>query len=289
MATPLQSIGDKVHLGDGTVQAFYEQNYDFYRSEPLQSPCKKDNSPMKGIQKTIQNLLNDIQNYDSIAEIFGGGNPDREKFIQKVLDVASGDIAGYMKTIFQNIRGYAFNYLSEEAKKRIPFLFPNEVPEFAEKVNEGNNILSCLFNKLVRQLPNLIKDLLKNLLDNAINIPLCFVENLLNDLLSGAGNILNQITNAVKTAISLFTQAIGIISDIGNFIFNALDFVSGILNFFKCDNDADCPQQGEINLAGTFSAGGDPPSFSDALKAGNLTSFRGLDPQTLNYSVASGS
>jgi hypothetical protein len=286
----IQSIGDKLHLGDGAVKSWYEQKYDFYKPEPLQSPCKKDNSPMKGIQKTIQNLLNDIQNYDSIAEIFGGGDPKREQFIEKLLDVASGDIAGYMKTIFQDIRGYAYNFLQEEAKKRIPFLFPSEVPDFTNNVNRGNNVLSCLFNKLVRQLPGLIRDLLANLLDKAISIPLCFVENLLNDLLSGAGGILNQITGAVKTAISLFSQAVSVINDVGNFLFNSLDFISGILNFFKCDDDAECPQIQEINLAGTFSPGGDPPiSFSDALKVGNLTSFRGLDPQTINYSTAFGS
>ncbi len=253
----IQSIGDKINLGDDAINAWKEQDLDRKKTVPLQSPCKKDSSPFKGIKATIKNLQNEIQNYDTITELFGGGDPDREKFIQKVLDIASGDIAGHIKNIFDNIRGYVFNYVAEEAKKRMPFLFPSEIPEFTQQVNEGNNIISCLFNKLVRQLPNLIKNILSGLLDNLINTSFCFIENFVSDLLSNFG-ILDQITNAVKMAISLFTQAVDILNNIAEFAFNALDFVSGILNFFKCDDDTDCPQIQEINLAGVFSDGGDP-------------------------------
>ena len=68
---------------------------------------------------------------------------------------------------------------------------------------------------------------------------------------------MDQITNAVKLAISLFSQGIDLVAGILESAFNALDFVNGILNFFKCDDDIACPQQGEINLAGVLSPGGD--------------------------------
>lgn len=252
----IQSIGDKIHLGDGAVKAWAEQKLDLYRPTPLASPCKTDNSPFKGIQTTIQNLLNDIRDYDTLAELFGGGNPDREKFIQKVLDIATGDITGYVKTLFDSIRGYAYNTVAIEAKKILPFLFPSEIPEFTQKINEGNNIISCLFNKLVRQLPGLIGNILLGLLDKLIDTAFCFAENFVSDLLNGFG-ILDQITNAVKLAISLFSQGIDLVTGILESAFNALDFVNGILNFFKCDDDIACPQQGEINLAGVLSPGGD--------------------------------
>lgn len=284
----IQSIGDKMHLGDGAVKAWEEQQIDRERVTPLASPCKTDNSPMKGIQQTMKNLLSEIEKYDTIVEIFGSGDPNREKFIQKVLDIASGDIVGYLKTIFQDVRGYVMNFFAEQAKKELPFLFPSEVPEFTEKVEKGNNLISCLFNKLVRQLPNLIKDLLKNLLNSLVNAPLCFVENLIGDFLNNSG-ILDQISNVVNQALSLFNQAIGIIGEIGDFLFNALDFVTGILNFFKCDDDADCPQVQQINLAGAFSPGGDPPiSFNQALQAGNLISTKGNGDSSpaVDYSVA---
>jgi hypothetical protein len=252
----IQSIGDKVNLGDGAVQAWTEQDLDRKKPTPLASPCKTDNSPFKGIQTTIQNLLNEIQNYDTIAEIFGGGDPDREGFIQKVLDIASGDIAGYVKSLFDSIRGYAYNAISDAAKKIVPFLFPTEVPNFTKKVNEGNNLLSCLFNKLVRQLPGLISGILSGLLDKLIDTAFCFAESFVSDLLNKFG-ILDQITNAVKAAIALFSQGVDLVTGILGSVFNALDFANGILNFFKCDDDAACPQQGEIDLAGTLLKGGD--------------------------------
>lgn len=245
----IQSIGDKLHLSNGSVQSWTEQRLDLYKTTSLASPCKSDNSPIRGIQKTIQNLLNDIRDYDTITEIFGGKDPNREVFIQKVLNIASGDIAGYVKTIFDDVRAWTFNYFAEETKKKLPFLFPSEIPEFQQKVNEGNNIISCLFNKLVRQLPGLISNILTGLLDKLVDVAFCFIEGFINDLLMKSG-ILDQITNAVRTAIGLFSQVDSIIETTGETLSNALDFVNGILSFFKCDDDADCPQQQEINLAG---------------------------------------
>jgi hypothetical protein len=285
----IQSIGDKINLGDGAIQAWTEQDLDRKKPTPLASPCKTDNSPFKGIQTTIKNLLNDIQNYDTIAEIFGGGNPNREAFIQKILDIATGDIVGYVKNLFDSIRGYAYTVIADEAKKRMPFLFPSEIPEFTQKVNEGNNILSCLFNKLVRQLPNLIRNILSGLLDKLIDTAFCFVENFVSDLLSKFG-ILDQITNAVKTAISLFSQAVDILNSVGEFAFNGLDFVNGILNFFKCDDDAACPQQQEITLSGVFSQSGDPQVSFDKLIGPNPVfsygSGNGSSSNQPDYSVA---
>jgi hypothetical protein len=238
----IQSIGDKIHLGVGAVQSWTEQNLDRYRPTPLASPCKNDNSPVKGIQKTIQNLLNDIRDRDTIAELFGGGDPDREAFIQRTLDVASGDIAGYVKTIFEGIRAWTYNYFAEETKKQLPFLFPSEIPEYQKKVDQGNNLISCLFNKLVRQLPGIISNILLELLDKVVDVAFCLITNFVNDLLVNSG-ILDEITNAVRTALGLFSQGVATLT-------NALTFVNGILDFFRCDDDADCPQQLETNLAG---------------------------------------
>lgn len=266
MATVIQT-GDVVNFGDGARMAPFVQKLDLYRPTPLASPCKKDNSPLQGIKTTIQNLLTDIQNYDTVAELFGGGDSDREKFIQNLLDIASGDIAGYMKTIFQSVRGYVFNYFNEEAKKRLPFLFPSEVPQFTKTTNEGTNLISCLFNKLTRQLPNLIQQLLRDLLNNLINIPLCFIENLILDFLQNSG-ILDQITSVVQQALSLFSQAFDILNQVGNFLLDAIDFITGILNFFKCDDDADCPQVSQTNLAGELFSKSSNLTF-------NPTSFSG--------------
>jgi hypothetical protein len=241
MASVLQTA-DNVNLGFGKVKAWAEQNLDRYRPTPLASPCKNDNSPVKGIQKTIQNLLNDIRDRDTIAELFGGGDPNREAFIQRTLDIASGDIAGYVKTIFESIRAHTFNFFALETKKELPFLFPSEIPEYQKKVDQGNNLISCLFNKLVRQLPGIIGNILLGLLDKVVDVAFCLVTNFINDLLVNSG-ILDQITNVVRTALGLFSQGVATLT-------NALTFVNGILDFFRCDDDADCPQQLEVNLAG---------------------------------------
>lgn len=249
MSQVLNSIGDKINLGSGAIKAWTIQDYDRGISESLESPCAKNNSPLKGIRKTIENLILKINEYDTITKIFGGGDPNRQAFIDKLLNVASGDIASYLKNIFQNIRSYVFKYFSDQTKKILPFLFPSEIPSFTRITNEGNNLISCLFNKLTRQLKKLMQGFLRNLLSSLINVPLCFVENFILDFLKKTG-ILDQITSTVQQALSLFSQATNIIKGLGNLVLNAIDFISGILNFFRCDDAYDCPQVDEVNLRG---------------------------------------
>lgn len=225
------------------------QELDRQKSQALSSACKKDNTPLKGIQITIQNLLKDIQNYDTIAELFGGGDPDREKFIQNILDIATGDIAGYMKTLLQGAKSYTFNYLSNEAKKRMPYLFPSELPDFTKKIEESNDLISCLFTKLTSQIPSLIGNALLGLLDTVLDVASCLIETFVFGILSG---ILDQITNAVQTAIGLFSGVVGAIQNAAQFIFDAIGFINGLLNFFSCESNPDCPTIQEINLGGSL-------------------------------------
>lgn len=248
-AVVLQSFGDKVNLANGAVKAFTIQDLDKSLSEPLESPCKKNNSPLKGIRSTLEKLILKINQYDTIGKIFGGGDPQRTQYIDNLLNIASGDIAGYLKTIFQSVRSKIFNFISDQTKKVLPFLFPSEIPNFTKIVNQANNLVSCLFNKLIRGLFKLVKEFLKNILSTLINAALCFVENFILDFLKKTG-ILDQITNVVQQALSLFSAAVSIIKGVGDLLLNAVDFISGIINFFKCDDDYDCPQVDAINLKG---------------------------------------
>jgi len=269
--------------------AEWSQNDDAYKNISIQSPCKSGNTDIKGIQRTIKNLQNEItkvqkysgrlSNLNSAVSVFINEDSGAGKTIKKYLDIATGDISGYVKNILGGVRGWVLNEVQREAKKRVPFLFPGEMPSFIDNLSKGTNIISCAFSKIVRGLASTVGNLLLQFIDKYINGPLCIVENFISGILD---NILDPIINSINAALSLIT---GAVSNLAGSLFNALDFVSGILSFFDCDDDRACPSVDEINLAGTAALAGDPPSGS-----GNDAGGKGASgaPATANLNVTGG-
>jgi hypothetical protein len=229
----------------------------------VQSPCKSGNSDKKGIQLSIQKLQNQISKVQQYASKFSNLNsavstlineesgPGKE--IKKYLDIATGDVAGYVKNILGGVRGWVLNEVQKNAKKILPFLFPGEMPSFLDKLNKGTNLISCAFAKIVRGLFSTVGNLLLGLIDKFLNGPMCLVEDFISNLL---GNILGPITSAINAALALIS---GAVSNLANSLFNALDFLTGILNFFDCDDDKACPVVDQVNLAGTAALAGESP------------------------------
>jgi hypothetical protein len=234
----------------------------------IQSSCKSGNTDIKGIQRTIKNLQNEItkfqqfsgrfSNLNSAVGVFINEESGIGKDIKKVLDIATGDISGYVKNILGSVRGWVLNEVQSQAKKLLPFLFPGEMPSFIDNLSKGTNLISCAFAKIVRGLFKTIGNLLSDLIDRYINGPLCLIEDFISSLLD---NILDPIINAINSALGFIT---GAISSLADSLFNALDFITGILNFFDCDDDKSCPSEDEINLSGTAGLSGDSvtPNFS---------------------------
>lgn len=246
--------------------AAWSQHEDAYKNISIQSPCKSGNTDIKGIQRTIKNLQNEItkvqkysgrlSNLNSAVSVFINEDSGPGKEIKKYLDIATGDISGYVKNILGGVRGYVLNEVQKEAKKRVPFLFPGEMPSFIDNLSKGTNIISCAFSKIVRGLASTVGNLLMQFIDKYVNGPLCIVEDFISGILD---NILDPIINSINAALSLIT---GAVSNLANSLFNALDFASGILSFFDCDDDRACPSVDEINLAGVAGLSGDPASGS---------------------------
>jgi predicted phage tail protein len=270
---PIQSAIDKSRSidFDEITKFAWEYNDDIRKVYAVASPCKSDSTNMKGIQLAIKNLQNAISkiqkfsNINSAVDALINESVEPGKTIKKVLDIATGDIAGYVKNIMGGVRGWVLNTVQDQAKKLLPFLFPSEMPSFITKLNEGTNLLSCAFAKIMRGLAGLVGDLLLGMIDKFINGPMCLVEDFV-------GGLLNQIMGPIQAAITAVNALLGSVTggitgaiagavNIAGSLFNMLDFATGILNFFKCDDDKVCPDQHEITRAGAGvnnDAGGDP-------------------------------
>jgi hypothetical protein len=311
----IQSAIDKARTVDFTeiTKAAWGQDLDLKKVVDIQSPCKSDNSDMKGIQRVIKNLQSDIERIKRFSDVnsafdaLTNENVEPWKSIKKVINFSATDIAGYVKNIMGKVRGWVLNTVQNEAKKILPFLFPGEMPSFIDALGKGTNILSCAFAKIIRGLAKLVGNLLLQMLDKFINGPMCLAENFVNNLLN---QILGPIEAAIGSALGLingFLSALGgavsVISGIAGSLFNMLDFVTGILNFFKCDDDKACPSVQEISLSGTGQSnpqGGDPvaknpetqnssPSDEGAPQTGSTAGVsQGSAPAAQDVRVSSG-
>jgi len=247
---------DSLHLDP--VKSYLMQDEDKKILRPLISSCKKKNSELKGIQRVIKNLLNEVEKIKKYAGEVTAFADSIVGQVNGLIDKASSFISAFMSSIMGNVMSYVQNKISDGVQQVQGFLFPGEVPGFTSIVEKGLGGLNCIFQKIGRKLASLMKDLLKNLLDKAINGPLCATEDLISGFLNKTfGDITKGIDAALKPILA-FTQGIGgAISSVASNIFNALDMVTGILEFFKCDEEKSCPEYNELNLAGPAVPGGD--------------------------------
>lgn len=233
--------------------AWQIQDEDKNRQQALANPCREESSDLKGIDLTIKNLILDIEKIKKITN-------DATSYIsqaQSLIDSASGVVTMYMKNIMASVRAYVMEKVVDQAKKIFPFLFPSETNQFSNLLNTSINAISCAFNKLIAMLLPKITDLLNNLIGKVINGQSCTSSNLISDILNGT--LIDQIGSIIDkalTPISSFISSIaGIASNLSGSLFQALDFISGILSFFTCDETRSCPTYSQISLAGEATPG----------------------------------
>lgn len=89
---------------------------------------------------------------------------------------------------------------------------------------------------------------------------------------------------------ALLGGVIGAVTSIADALFNAIDFATGILNFFKCDDDKACPTQNEISRSGdsseTTSNTADEVTWESSFGYKYGKGGTGSGAATLNYNVA---
>lgn len=292
-----RAVDMSLALGSDEITKFaYQYNDDNKLVYPIASSCKSDNSDSKGIQRVIKNLQNAIStikrfsNINSAVDALINEDVEPGKTIKKIVSIATTDIAGYAKNIMGRVRGWVLNQIQNNVKKVLPFLFPGEMPSFLDGLGKGINGLSCAFAKIVRGLAKTVGSLLLGLIDKYVNGPMCIVEDFLADLLRG---ITDPISSAIGAINSFLGNAVGKITNLADSLFNAIDFVTGILNFFKCDDDKACPTQNEISRSGDASetsgntgdaveATSQPGSFGSGKGVGTSQTPATLDVNTSN-------
>jgi hypothetical protein len=241
------SIPEAPHI---ETSADTSQNKDSKRKIPLLDVCKDNKSETKGIQRVMQNLLNDIEDlkkqFNQVSAFATKSQAYANEVQTKVL-AAIEEISGYLKNTLTGVRGYILTELDKRVKEVAQDLFPSEKISLYEKVEEGTSLINCLFNRLISGLKGLLARLLSNILDNYINAPLCAIEKFLSNFID---SILGPIVATIESIFATFSSLFGkVTSALGSFS-NILDVVTGIIEFFSCDQEPDCVEYTEISQDG---------------------------------------
>jgi hypothetical protein len=206
--TPLATT-EALHISN---KATKHQIKDKKKKIPLSDVAKKNNGDMKGIQRTLKNLINTVEELKKIhnqVSIFATDVTEFSDQVQNEINGAVTQLSGYTKNIMGGVRSYTHSLLSEEVKKTSPNLFPSEVPKFFQKVEEGISLINCVFNKIISALPDLLRQAIIDALDKVINTPLCVAEKMMSNIL---GSVLKELTSVLDKVFSSINAALGSIT-----------------------------------------------------------------------------
>lgn len=249
---PLQ-VTEGLHL---LSLAWDTQDKDKKVERPLRNACKKDDSDTKGIATVLSNLVKDANEIAKIAGEYSLAASSIQAQLNSIIQAASGFISSYMTNLLNSVLEEMEIELTTRLQKDVvPFLFPSEIPTHNKKVSEALELLSCLFRKIIQSLVPTFVDLLKNLILNLISGPICAIQQLIGDFLNP---IISEITSALSSVLGAITNIAGLVA-------SAFNLLSGILSFFKCDEEQDCPDYDKISLEGPAKPGIQIGDFSSGI------------------------
>jgi hypothetical protein len=139
----------------------------------LSSPCKEQNTNLKNIQITIEELSKKLQQLTDALSIYSAAASskvsDVQKQIGKLIDEASDNIAKCLKGIFDQVEAFAQDQLNKMLKTYENISIPSFKLKILNSKITGFETLSCLFNNIAEGLLGLAKNLLRKLFGSQIS------------------------------------------------------------------------------------------------------------------------
>jgi hypothetical protein len=188
-------------------------------------------------------FVNAVSNSNSFPEEIGIIPKDKEdlkfydisSFISEKINNVSKDVAAFLKTLLASIEQYTRNKINDSLKQVYYSIFPNDLEKVKSKIETANDLLGCLFRKIVKNLIKMCSSFLSSAADYLINTPLCAVENFVGGLI---GKIVGLISGAIDAILSPVKAILGVF-DLAQDI---LGFVENVLSSLSCDENPTCPE-----------------------------------------------
>lgn len=207
-------------------------------SVPPTSVCEKQ--PLGQIQLDILELVKDIElarkSLTDWKTKVSTSIEDVQRWIEEKIKFVSDKISQGIEWIVIEIEKNTIKKVNDALKNTYFLLFPNERPNLKTAVEKVNDLLACLFRKIIGGLYGLVSKLLTSLFDKLVNVPSCFASQFVGVIL---GSILNDILSGVTSAISTISSIVGTTINIAGDI---LGFIADLFSWLTCDTKPKCPE-----------------------------------------------
>lgn len=191
------------------------------------------------IQLQIQKLIQDIEtfkdNFQNNLITEDGKSYGLREYIQYKVTKVAEDISVKVKSWIKWIRKYVLEKVNAGLKDLYFLIFPEDRPKAKTAVEKALETLSCLFDKIIKNLIKMIGGFLMNIIDRYVNVPLCAVDNFISQLL---GDLVGSILGAVDAILGPLESIFGAI----DFAMSGLQLLLDILGFFTCNTDPECSE-----------------------------------------------
>lgn len=218
---------------------------------PKTKACEGPSGPLKGIQK---NLSDAIATLNLIKSGILGSTSDLQGLLQNQLNSYVNQLTALTKTLIDSMRSFVLNKINQEFSSKLDQFEPQIRIKYSKDFESANDIIFCIFQKILNKLPNLVRSLFDQLIDKYVNAPLCAAESFVANILSG---IFSELSDGISGAL-----AFSGIGNIQNQLFSGLNVFVGVLEFLTCEDELNCSMPEQWSIFG-----------------GIKTSLEKLDPQ----------
>jgi len=253
--------------------------------EPRPKPSTCEPVPLSAIQKKIKNLIADIERIKKTADSWETKVTTKinniEKEINKAIAKATEFISGGIKWLIYQVQKYTTNKINNTLKDTYYLLFPNQRPGLKLAVETANDLIACLFRKIVSNLLKMVGNFLLKAVDRFINTPLCAVENFVGSLV---GNLAGLITSGVDAILGPVKAIVGGAFDLAGGI---LSFITDVLSFLSCEEEPSCSEKDEWSI---WSGSGAPVSIDlnsivSKVQSVASTVTQAIDPDNFDFDL----
>ena len=268
-----------------TDNASKEQEEDGQIKIPIKQNSNCEPIPLGDIQRRIQNLIKKIQKIQKKVNSFVGAVNNTvgnfQNLINKAISEAASFITGGIKWIITEIQKGVTNKVNNLLKNTYFLIFPNQRPKLKKAVETANDLIACLFRKIISSLLAMVEKFLLQIVDRFINTPLCAVENFVGGLI---GKLTGLITSAINSILGPISAIVGSAISITNSIFS---IITNILSFLSCDENPECSELKEWSTWGGAGKGvvGSVNDLINKVKSVASTVSQAVDPNNFNFDL----
>ena len=214
--------------------------------------CNKDDG-QQGMKTEIMKHMREIQRLQSLADgwvaAVNGKVEGVQERIQKIIESLTSKIVGFVKSVINKVRGFTIRTIENLSKDAYTLVFPNQDQKLNQAQNKIMDTLSCLFDKIIAGLMDLVGGILGDVSEQAVNTTECLVSGMMGNIL---GNVLGGIVSGIQGILDSVSSVIGsIASGAAGAVGAILGFIENILQFgaaFSCQEDYSCSETEEWSI-----------------------------------------